>query len=144
MHAQNQGDTEHAFIPDQPNFELGAALRRGDERDEAGRRKEDVSNALVGLGQCLPGDELDELTAFEQCSPLCGGQGGQEEIFHYRAPVYHEQDIVPSPGYGPGKSFPRLDRITVPSAMTTSYDHSAGSMYVVPFQMLNVPRVFAI
>ncbi len=79
-----------------------------------------------------------------QCSPLCGGQSGQEEIFHDRAPIYREQDIVPSPGYGPGRRFPHLDRITVPSAMTTSYAHSAGSMYVVPFQTLNESRAFDI
>lgn len=32
--------------------------------------------------------------------------------------------------------------IVVPSAMTTSYDHRAGSICVVPFQMLSVPGAF--
>ena len=65
-YAEHQRGPQHAFVADESHLKAGAAVNRGDQRDEAVGGKEDVANALAGLAQHLGKAQLDLLAAREQ------------------------------------------------------------------------------
>ena len=73
VHAQHQGDSQHAFVADEANFETGVAVYRSDQRDEALGGKKDVANALARLAEHISNEQLDLLAAREQMFAISAG-----------------------------------------------------------------------
>ena len=73
VHAQHQGDSQHAFVADEANFEIGVAVSRSDQRDEALGGEKDVANALAWLAEHISNEQLDLLAAREQMLAISAG-----------------------------------------------------------------------
>ena len=74
VYAQHQREPQHAFVADEADFETGmAVVDRSDQRDEAIRGKEDVTNALAGLAQYIGEPKLNLFAAREQMLTILAG-----------------------------------------------------------------------
>src|ERR1700734_4154673 len=73
VHAQHQRDPEHTFVADEADFEIGLAIDRSDQRDEASGGEVHVANGLTRLVEHLAKVELNRLATRQQMSPILAG-----------------------------------------------------------------------
>jgi hypothetical protein len=80
IHPKQEGDSEHAFVADQPYLQAGTAIDRRYQRNETFRGKIDVSNALSGFGKYLGKRQFNRFAACQKSLTVLAGQGRKQAI----------------------------------------------------------------
>jgi len=77
---KQQADSEHAFGADHSHFQTGVAIHRGDQGDEAVRRKVNMPDAIAGQAQNVGEGQLDSFAVLEQMFADLVWQGGDQTV----------------------------------------------------------------
>src|SRR4051794_7994145 len=80
VYAQDQRGSQHAFVADESHLEAGVPVDRSNQGDEAGRGKEDVTDALAGIAKYIGKAKLNLLAARQQMLTIFDGKSSEQTI----------------------------------------------------------------